>query len=165
MSLLDDLHAKLARIGIRQTRGDADALLHGATRFIPGPTLTAAEMLALPDAELFAVFAAADRLEWVAANAREAAPPAPDERELSQWLAEHPQHWQRLTLLINGYREQVQHGFEQMHAAHLDTADGQIALAKRDQDMRRLGIPLLKTAADWMAVREGTQKEGTYDPN
>lgn len=71
------------------------------------------------------------------------------EQEMQQILREHPTLQRQLTLLLNGYRELVQSSLTE----DVDRADRARALLKKEQEMQRLGIPLLNTANDWLKAR------------
>ena len=67
-------------------------------------------------------------------------------------LRSHPELKRDITLIIGGYRE-----LAMMIREGQDTADLSRSIAKKDNVLRRLDIPILDTLEDWMKVRSAQQ--------
>lgn len=76
-----------------------------------------------------------------------------EEQDVRDVLIQHPHLHEALTWMLNGYHELLL-----LCVAGADPADVRRSLAKKEQSMRRLGIPVFESPADWSAYRE--QRKG-----
>lgn len=74
---------------------------------------------------------------------------SPDEQEIQRILAVNPVLANRITWLVNAYRELAKTAISEME----DKADCHKSLAKKDNVARRLGLTLLDTNEDWQQFR------------
>lgn len=75
--------------------------------------------------------------------------PSQEEIEIQQQLHQHPVMAAHFTLLLNGFYELIR----LCALNNLDPSDILRSLAKKEQAMQRLDIPLLQTSEDWARVR------------
>jgi hypothetical protein len=74
-----------------------------------------------------------------------------DEQKMANILDGHPLLKKRITLIVNGYRELVTLYMEDDEKP--DPSDVLRSLAKKDNILRRIGIPVLSTAQEWVDMR------------
>lgn len=73
-----------------------------------------------------------------------------EDREMQQILQDHPALARRLTLLLNSMRDLVKDG---MYGG--DPADIVRSLAKKENIMTLIGIPIIESKEDWQQILDG----------